>query len=186
MPDLRALITGFPHTARFGGEITPLIPGVRHTGGQLGPALAIAQGMVLDTPHRLVVPLIGDGELETGPTAAAWLARRALVATGEHGAVLPVVLANRLRMSGLSLLAGMSTAEIHAYFTGLGYTPLIDDGTDLPTFRHLLADAFAQVRPLGETGPQPVIVLTMPKSHTGPAQVAGDRSQEPQPSTRPH
>ncbi|MEU1516253.1 phosphoketolase [Streptomyces sp. NPDC005811] len=175
MPDLRALITGFPHTERFGGEITPLIPGVRHTGGQLGPALAIAQGMALDAPHRLVVPLIGDGELETGATAAAWLARRALVGSGHHGAVLPVVLANGLKMGGPSLLAAMSTDEIRAYFTGLGYTPLIDDGTDLPAFRRLLGDALDQLWPLGAAGPQPVIVLTMPKGHTGPEQVAGRR-----------
>ncbi|WP_411150538.1 phosphoketolase [Streptomyces sp. A30] len=175
MPDLRALITGFPHTERFGGEITPLLPGVRHTGGQLGPALAIAQGMVLDAPHRLVVPLIGDGELETGATAAAWLARRALFGSGHHGTVLPVVLANGLKMGGPSLVAGMSTDEMHAYFTGLGYAPLIDDGTDLPAFRRLLANAFDQLRPLGEAGPQPVIVLTMPKGHTGPVQVSGQQ-----------
>ncbi|CCK32076.1 putative phosphoketolase [Streptomyces davaonensis JCM 4913] len=172
MPELRALITGFPHPERFGGEITPLIPGVRHTGGQLGPALAIAQGMVLDAPHRLVVPLIGDGELETGATAAAWLARRALRGSGEHGAVLPVVLANGLKMGGPSLLAGMNQDEVRAYFTGLGYEPLIHDGADLPRFRQLLADAFTRLRPLGEPARQPVIVLTMPKGHTGPERVA--------------
>ncbi|MGX1545162.1 phosphoketolase family protein [Streptomyces adustus] len=173
MPELRALITGFPHPERFGGEITPLIPGIRHTGGQLGPALAIAQGMVLDAPHRLVVPLIGDGELETGATAAAWLARRALHGRGGHGAVLPVVLANGLKMGGPSLLAGMSKEEVQGYFTGLGYEPLIHDGTDLPGCRRQLADAFHRLRPLGESGRQPVIVLTMPKGHTGPTRVAG-------------
>lgn len=36
--DIRALAAGFPHTRAYGGEITPLIPGVRYTGGQLGPA----------------------------------------------------------------------------------------------------------------------------------------------------
>ncbi|MGO4423739.1 phosphoketolase, partial [Streptomyces sp. MCAF7] len=173
MPELRALISGFPHPERFGGEITPLIPGVRHTGGQLGPALAVAQGMVLDAPHRLVVPLIGDGELETGTTAAAWLARRALYGSGEHGAVLPVVLANGLKMGGPSLLAGMSEDEVRAYFTGLGYEPLIHDGAHLPRFRRLLADAFTRLRPIGGLGRQPVLVLTMPKGHTGPEQVAG-------------
>ncbi|MFE2579357.1 hypothetical protein [Streptomyces sp. NPDC059378] len=132
MPELRALITDVPHPERFSGEITLLIPGVRHTGGQLGPALAIAQGMALDAPHRLVVPLIGDGELETGATAAAWLARRALHGSGEHGAVLPVVLANGLRMGGPSLLAGMREDEVRAYFTGLGYEPLIHDGAPCP------------------------------------------------------
>ncbi|MEU1941650.1 phosphoketolase [Streptomyces sp. NPDC020125] len=173
MPELRALIAGFPHPERFGGEITPLIPGVRHTGGQLGPALAIAQGMVLDAPHRLVVPLIGDGELETGATAAAWLARRALHGSGDHGAVLPVVLANGMKMGGPSLLAGMSEDEVRGYFTGLGYEPLLHDGADLPGFRRLLAHAFSRLRPLGATGRQPVLVLTMPKGHTGPQQVAG-------------
>ncbi|MEU5929738.1 phosphoketolase [Streptomyces antimycoticus] len=173
MPELRALIAGFPHPERFGGEITPLIPGVRHTGGQLGPALAIAQGMVLDAPHRLVVPLIGDGELETGATAAAWLARRALHGSGDHGAVLPVVLANGMKMGGPSLLADMSEDEVRGYFTGLGYEPLIHNGADLPGFRRLLAEAFSRLRPLGATGRQPVLVLTMPKGHTGPQQVAG-------------
>lgn len=173
MPELRALITGFPHPERYGGEITPLIPGVRHSGGQLGPALAIAQGMVLDAPHRLVVPLLGDGELETGATAAAWLARRALIDSGDHGAVLPVVLANGLKMGGPSLLAHMTADEVRDYFTGLGYTPLIHDGADLPGFRRLLTTAFRQVRPLSESGRQPVLVLTMPKGHTGPERVAG-------------
>ncbi|MFE5159048.1 phosphoketolase [Streptomyces sp. NPDC056697] len=173
MPELRALIAGFPHPERFGGEITPLIPGVRHTGGQLGPALAVAQGMVLDAPHRLVVPLIGDGELETGATAAAWLARRALHGSGDHGAVLPVVLANGMKMGGPSLLAGMSEDEVRGYFTGLGYEPLIHNGVDLPGFRRLLADAFSRLRPLGESMRQPVFVLTMPKGHTGPQRVAG-------------
>ncbi|MFG3227630.1 phosphoketolase [Kitasatospora sp. NPDC048194] len=175
MADLRALIASFPDARRFGSEITPLIPGIRHTGGQLGPALAVAQGMALDAPHRLVVPLIGDGELETGATAAAWLARRALVGAGEHGAVLPVVLANGLRMGGPSLLAGLTGEEIAAYFTGLGYRPLVADGHDLPTFRRLLGEAFTMLRPLGEAGPQPVVVLTMPKGHTGPEHVAGRR-----------
>ncbi|WP_241779852.1 phosphoketolase [Streptomyces natalensis] len=175
MPELRALISGFPHPERFGGEITPLIPGVRHTGGQLGPALAVAQGMVLDASYRLVVPLIGDGELETGATAAAWLARRALAGSGDHGAVLPVVLANGLKMGGPSLLAGMTACEVRSYFTGLGYEPLMHDGADLPGFRRLLSDAFTRLRPLGEPGRHPVIVLTMPKGHTGPKKVAGRR-----------
>ncbi|MFD8965789.1 phosphoketolase [Streptomyces sp. NPDC059568] len=175
MPAVRSLVAGFPHEERFGGEITPLIPGVRHTGGQLGPALAIAQGMVLDAPRRLVVPLIGDGELETGGTAAAWLGRRALADTGPHGAVLPVVLANGLRMGGPSLLGGMSETEVSAYFTGLGYTPLFHNGHDLRGFRDLLVQALTKLRPLGENGSHPVIVLTMAKGATGPVEVSGRR-----------
>ncbi|WP_031045712.1 phosphoketolase [Streptomyces sp. NRRL F-5650] len=173
--DMRALATGFPHTRAYGGEITPLIPGVRYTGGQLGPALAVAQGMVLDAPHRLVVALLGDGELETGAAAAAWTARRALLGSGLHGAVLPVVLANGLRMGGPSVLAGLDEAELRAYFTGLGYEPFLHDGSDTAGFRTVLAEAFARLRPLGVARPQPVLVLTMPKGATGPEEVAGRR-----------
>lgn len=173
--DIRALAAGFPHTRAYGGEITPLIPGVRYTGGQLGPALAVAQGMVLDAPHRLVVALLGDGELETGAASAAWTARRALIGSGLHGAVLPVVLANGLRMGGPSLLAGLDEDEMRAYFTGLGYEPFFHDGSDAADFRQVLGEVFARVRPLEDSRPQPVLVLTMPKGATGPEQVAGRR-----------
>ncbi|MFK0179625.1 phosphoketolase [Streptomyces xanthochromogenes] len=172
---LRALAADFPHARAYGGEITPLIPGVRYTGGQLGPALAVAQGMALDAPHRLVVALLGDGELETGAAAAAWTARRALFGSGLHGAVLPVVLANGLRMGGPSLLAGLDEKELCAYFTGLGYEPFLHDGSDVADFRSVLAEVFARLRPLGTNRPQPVLVLTMPKGATGPDQVAGRR-----------
>lgn len=167
-----ALAAGFPQPERFGSEITPLIPGVRHTGGQLGPALAIAQGMVLDAPQRLVVPLIGDGECETGATAAAWLARRSLRGKG-HGAVLPVVLLNGLRMGGPSLLATLTTDEVRDYFRGLGYTPLIHEDGSVASFRALLRSALDQLVDLGHVARPPVIVLMMPKGQTGPVEVGG-------------
>jgi xylulose-5-phosphate/fructose-6-phosphate phosphoketolase len=171
---LHHLVTGFPHPA-FGGEITPLIPGHLHTGGQLGPALAIAQGTVLDAPHRLAIALIGDGECETGATAAAWLGARALRSTGEHGTVLPVVLLNGQRMGGPSLLAGLSPDELRGYFTGLGYEPLMCDGRDLGQPRRHLAAALEAAPALGTNERGVVLVLTMPKGHTGPEHLGGRR-----------
>ncbi|MEU5903756.1 hypothetical protein ABZ780_05205 [Micromonospora sp. NPDC047467] len=170
---LTRLVTEFPNPETFGSEITPLIPGVRYTGGQLGPALAVAQGMALDAPTRLVVPLIGDGECETGATAAAWLARRALVGTGEHGAVLPVVLLNGLRMGGPSLLAGMHPSDLEAYLVGLGYQPFISDGSDPAALRQTTRAALHSLQPLDADGTQPMIVLTMPKGATGPTSIGG-------------
>ncbi|KAB7835773.1 phosphoketolase [Streptomyces mobaraensis] len=169
---LHALITGFPHP-EIGSEITPLIPGHLYTGGQLGPALAVAQGTVLDAPHRLSVVLIGDGECETGATAASWLGSRALRGTGRHGTVLPVVLLNGQRMGGPSLLAGLTRDELTAYFTGLGHQPVYTDGTDPAHLRTALTQALAASRPLGSRGPHSVLVLTLPKGHGAPATVAG-------------
>jgi XFP N-terminal domain len=38
-------------------------------GGELGYALAVAFGAVMDYPDLIVTCVIGDGEAETGPTA---------------------------------------------------------------------------------------------------------------------
>lgn len=169
---LRELVSGFPR-ADIGGEITPMIPDHLHTGGQLGPALAIGQGTVLDAPHRLSVVLIGDGECETGTTAASWLATRALHGTGDHGTVLPVVLLNGLRMGGPSVLSTLSRTELTAYFTGLGHRPVYSDGLDTGQLRQALAEALAAAQPLGIPGSSRVLVLTLDKGHGAPARLAG-------------
>lgn len=169
---LRELVTGFPRTD-IGGEITPMIPGHLHTGGQLGPALAIGQGTVLDAPHRLSVVLIGDGECETGTTAASWLATRALSGTGDHGTVLPIVLLNGLRMGGPSVLSTLSHDELTAYFTGLGHRPVYSDGLDIDQLRQTLAEALGAAQPLGSAGPSSVLVLTLDKGYGAPARLAG-------------
>src|SRR5262249_14875377 len=131
---MRALIDGFPHTDRLGAEITPLLPGQLYMGGQLGAALAFAQGAALDAPRRLVVPLIGDGECETGATAAAWLAARALIGTGQHGRVMPVILLNGQRMGAASLLSRLTPDRLVEYLSGLGYHPILADGSTTAAF----------------------------------------------------
>lgn len=47
-------------------------PGCIHEGGELGYALGVAYGSVMDAPDTIAVAIIGDGESETGPTATAW------------------------------------------------------------------------------------------------------------------
>lgn len=164
------LVSRFPHAVLAGGEVTPAIPGVRFMGGELGHAMGFAQGRVLDRPDRTVVALIGDGECETGATAASWLGARA-IACGEHGAVLPVVLLNGLRMGGPSLLARMSREERCAYFTGLGYEPItIRPDVDSPSgcFEpRWLAHVFERLRTIGRIG-APVLLLELAKGATGP------------------
>ena len=44
-------------------------PGAIHEGGELGYALAVSYGSVMDKPDLVVVCVVGDGEAETGPTA---------------------------------------------------------------------------------------------------------------------
>jgi len=159
---LRRLLCEFPHVRGLGAEVTPLLGGIWQ-GGQLGGALAVAQGAVLDAQGRVAVPLVGDGECETGATAAAWLAARAVTGPG-HGRVVPVVLANGQRMGGPSLLAGLHERQLVAYFAGLGWTADVDSGEDHARFHQLLT---AALRDDGEA-PNRLLVLTMPKGQTGP------------------
>lgn len=44
-------------------------PGAIHEGGELGYALAVSFGAVMDNPDLIVPCIVGDGEAETGPTA---------------------------------------------------------------------------------------------------------------------
>lgn len=44
-------------------------PGSIHEGGELGYALAVSFGAVMDNPDLIVPCIIGDGEAESGPTA---------------------------------------------------------------------------------------------------------------------
>lgn len=166
------LVTGFRGRDRFGGEITPLLPGQHYMGGQLGPVLATAQGMALDAPDRLIVALIGDGEAETGATAAAWLGAQALRDTGRHGRVVPVLLLNGLRMGGRSLLGALDHERLAAWLTGLGYEPIITTDISTAAIRDALCRGITQSRAL-ECGPSSVVIITVPKGHGAPDELAG-------------
>lgn len=172
---LRRLVADFPMAVPAGGEITPAIPGIRWMGGELGPALAFAQGRALDQPDRIVVALLGDGECETGATSAAWLGARALRDSGSRGCVLPVVLLNGMRMGSRSLLAGLIDDELRRHFIGVGCCMLtVDPLADDAAAREAFAEAIGMLEPVGREG-QPVVVLRLAKGATGPDAVQGCR-----------
>lgn len=52
-----------------GSHINAETPGAIHEGGELGYALSVAFGAVMDKPDLVVACIVGDGEAETGPTA---------------------------------------------------------------------------------------------------------------------
>lgn len=180
---LDALFAAFP-AGPWGGEVTPLIPGVRYMGGQLGPALAYAAGTVLDEPERIVLPLVGDGECETGETAAGWLATRALRSScSRHGRLVPIVLLNGLRMGGPSLLSGLAPYRLVEYFAGLGWTPHLADGSEPVALTEALATACGASGPVG-SAEQHLVVCVMPKGAGAPAR--DSRGAEVLGTTRVH
>ncbi|AYF30426.1 hypothetical protein CSH63_23850 [Micromonospora tulbaghiae] len=162
---LTALVASFPDGYGLGSEVHPALPAGAYMGGWLGGALAFAQGMALDEPSRVVIPIVGDGECETPTTAASWLAQRAIPAAR----VLPVVHLNGHRMGGPSLLGAMNDGQLVAYACGLGWEPAIAHvGTgslaEHAAFHEALVDGIDAAR----RGERRLVFLRCVKGWSGP------------------
>ncbi|MDO8743139.1 MAG: phosphoketolase family protein [Candidatus Azambacteria bacterium] len=114
----------------FPSHSNPGAPGVILEGGELGYALSTAYGAVLDNPDLIAACVIGDGEAETGPTAAAWHLNK-LISPVENGAVLPILHLNGYKISGPTIFGRMTNRELKALFIGYGYEPIIVEGVNV-------------------------------------------------------
>src|SRR5258707_8113949 len=114
----------------FPTHLYPGIPGTIHEGGELCYALATAFGAAMDNPDLIVACIVGDGEAETGPTAAAWHSYKFLD-PAESGAVLPVLHLNGYKIANPTIYGTMSDEELLALFTGYGYQVIFVEGDDL-------------------------------------------------------
>ena len=168
----------------------PEAPGVILEGGELGYALATAYGAVLDNPGLIAACLIGDGEAETGPTAAAWHANK-LLDPRHNGVVLPILHLNGYKISGPTIFGRMSDAELQTLFTGYGYEPFIVDAyqgpdvyeqmmraLDIAVDRILFTCYCAGEGTLVEPPRWPMIILRTPKGWQSIAELDGKRVED--------
>jgi xylulose-5-phosphate/fructose-6-phosphate phosphoketolase len=166
-------------------HLFPGTPGMIHEGGELGYSLSHAYGAALDNPDLIVACIVGDGEAETGPLAAAWHAGKFLN-PAECGAVLPILHLNGYKLSGPTLLGRMTNEALERLFSGYGYTVRIVTGHDpMPAHRDMWAAldwAYAEIRALQEEARRgagrerpnwPMIILRTPKGWTGPKSLDG-------------
>lgn len=114
----------------FPSHSNPGTPGVILEGGELGYSLSTAYGAALDNPNMIVACLVGDGEAETGPAAAAWHLNK-LVDPKTNGTVLPILHLNGYKISAPTIFGRMSDQELTALFWGYGYEPRIVSGENL-------------------------------------------------------
>jgi len=190
-PDITADAEGMKRLFRqfsFPGGIpshaAPETPGSIHEGGELGYVVAHAYGAVFDNPDLIAACVVGDGEAETGPLAAAWHSNKFLNPAAD-GAVLPILHLNGYKIANPAILARLPQAELQALFTGYGYEPLFVEGDQAPAIHEAMAAALeaalariAQIqneaRAAGGGRPRwPLIVLRTPKGWTGPKEVDG-------------
>ena len=117
---LHNLITKFSTPNGFPSHINAETPGSIHEGGELGYALSVAFGAVMDKPDIVVACIVGDGEAESGPTATAWHAAK-YIDPAESGAVIPIVHVNGFKISERTIYGCMDDKEMVSLFTGYGY-----------------------------------------------------------------
>ena len=182
---LQKLFKQFSFPGGISSHVAPSTPGSIHEGGELGYSLSHAFGAVFDNPGLIVACVVGDGEAETGPLAAAWHGNKLLDAATD-GAVLPILHLNGFKISNPTLLARISHDELDQYLRGCGWAPLFVEGDQPAAMHPLMAaavdQAIQQIQQIQDAARQqhntqrprwPMIVLRSPKGWTGPAEVDG-------------
>ncbi|TAK20450.1 MAG: phosphoketolase family protein [Chloroflexota bacterium] len=186
---LRRLFRQFSFPGGIPSHAAPETPGSIHEGGELGYALSHAYGAALDNPGLLVACVIGDGEAETGPLAAAWHSNKFLNPASD-GAVLPILHLNGYKIANPTVLARIPHHELEQLLRGYGHEPYFVEGDDPALMHRQMAetldralDDIATIQREARTGgaterPRwPMIVLRTPKGWTGPAEVDGHKSE---------
>ncbi|HSH29743.1 MAG TPA: phosphoketolase family protein, partial [Thiohalobacter sp.] len=187
---MRKLFRQFSFPGGIPSHAAPEIPGSIHEGGELGYSLAHAFGAVFDNPELIACCVVGDGEAETGPLAAAWHSTKFLN-PARDGAVLPVLHLNGYKIASPSLFARMEREELASLFTGYGYEPLFVEGSEPESMHQAMAATLdAAVARIGEIRQQargsgeprrprwPLIILRSPKGWTGPKEVEGRKVED--------
>jgi xylulose-5-phosphate/fructose-6-phosphate phosphoketolase len=182
---MRRLFRQFSFPGGIPSHAAPETPGSIHEGGELGYALSHAYGAAFDNPDLIVACVIGDGEAETGPLAAAWHSNKFLNPASD-GAVLPILHLNGYKIANPAVLARIPHEELKSLFEGYGYNPWFVEGDDPQQMHASMATTLdaviAEIRSIqrrardeGEcVRPRwPMIVLRTPKGWTGPKTVDG-------------
>ncbi|KAH7336888.1 phosphoketolase [Rhizoctonia solani] len=185
------LIRAFSWPGGFPSHVNAETPGAIHEGGELGYALAVSYGSVMDKPDLITVCVVGDGESETGPTATAWHAHK-FIDPAESGAVLPILHLNGFKISERTIPGTMDNIELVALFTGYGYQVRFVEYGDLAQSKEehtkkeieLNANmavsmewAYSEIRKIQQAARSgkpidkprwPLIIMRTPKGMTGP------------------
>jgi xylulose-5-phosphate/fructose-6-phosphate phosphoketolase len=186
---LRKLFKQFSFPGGIPSHAAPETPGSINEGGELGYSLAHAFGAAFDNPDLIVACVVGDGEAETGPLAAAWHSNKFLNPVTD-GAVLPILHLNGYKIASPTVLDRISREELESLFRGYGYAPHLVEGSEpTPTHQAMAATldrCIAEIRAF-QTGARasgqterprwPMIILRTPKGWTGPEEVDGRKTE---------
>ncbi|GAA5828193.1 hypothetical protein JCM5353_003885 [Sporobolomyces roseus] len=194
---LEKFVKYFSWPGGFPSHVNAETPGCIHEGGELGYALAVAYGSVMDRPDQISIVVVGDGESETGPTATAWHSHKYLDPK-ESGAVIPILHVNGFKISERTIPGTMDNTELSLLYSGYGYQVRFveyegdgqvstggGDPADRKLHENMAASmdwAYDEIRKIQKAAREgkpidkprfPMIILRSPKGWTGPASEHG-------------
>ncbi len=184
---MKKLFKQFSFPGGIGSHVTAETPGSIHEGGELGYALSHAYGAAFDNMDLVVCCVVGDGEAETGPLAAAWHSNKFLNPAND-GAVLPVLHLNGYKIANPTLLGRLGHDELNSLFIGYGYKPYFVEGSKPAEMHQKMAAALdaiiseiktiqydARINGVLSRPRWPLLILRSPKGWTGPKEVDGKK-----------
>ena len=172
---LSNLVSKFGIDPRLQAEVSPVLPGVTNTGGELGLALACAVGSILNNPKRTAFCIIGDGEFEAGATIPSLLCREFLIPKKDGFLILAVNL-NKYKMGSRSLLSTWSNKQIESFFSSFGLRPFFCELSHNQCTRVFSSIARRYNNWVnGISSEIPVIILKNQKGVTGPKEIDGEK-----------
>ncbi len=187
---MRRLFKQFSFPGGVPSHAAPQTPGSIHEGGELGYSLSHAFGAAFDNPDLIVACVIGDGEAETGPLAAAWHSNKFLNPISD-GAVLPILHLNGYKIANPALLARIPRPELESLLVGYGWRPVFVEGSEPEPVHRAMAmalddvvDAIQEIQSecrgtgMAKRPAWPMIVLKTPKGWTGPKEVDGKKTED--------
>lgn len=187
---MRKLFKQFSFPGGIPSHVAPEIPGSINEGGELGYAVSHAFGAAFDNPDLIVACVVGDGEAETGPLAAAWHSNKFLN-PAQDGAVLPILHLNGYKIANPTILARIDREELGNLFIGYGYKPYFVEGSEPEAMHELMASvmdsAIADIKSIQTLARSegvmkrphwPMIILRSPKGWTGPKEVDGKKTED--------
>jgi xylulose-5-phosphate/fructose-6-phosphate phosphoketolase len=190
-PGMKKLFRQFSFPGGVPSHVGAETPGSIHEGGELGYSVSHAYGAAFDNPDLLVACVVGDGEAETGPLAAAWHSNKFLDPVRD-GAVLPILHLNGYKISNPTIPARIGRNELKQLFTGYGYKPFFVEGSDPVVMHQTMARVMdtvikeikaiqAKARKNRTKDPErpmwPMIILNTPKGWTGPKSIDGLKTE---------
>ncbi|MGD1699040.1 phosphoketolase family protein [Dapis sp. BLCC M229] len=177
----------FSFPGGIGSHCTPETPGSIHEGGELGYVISHATGSILDNPDLISVPVVGDGESETGPLATSWHSNK-FINPITDGAILPILHLNGYKINNPTILARISHDDLRNLFLGYGYQPYFVEGSDPDTMHQAMAATLdhcvQEIKAIQEEARSsgnadlprwPMIIFRTPKGWSAPSEIDGHK-----------